>query len=142
VESNVRRDRAGVLSYTVAIRSLDGSGPQKRGVRVAPTAAVNAQNGVLTCNFPLTNTGKAGGGTDETTPYLKGDVYRVSAEIDGKDWTMSLPNALATANAGHSTTVPVHAKAGTSPIAKITLTATSESDPTKKSTATCIAVKR
>ena len=143
--TNVRRDRQGQLSYTVAIRSLDGAGPQQRGVRVTPTAAVNAQNGVLTCKFPLTNTGKAGTGTqhpEDVTSYLKGDVYRLTAKIDGQGWSMSLPNALATADAGQHTTVPVHAKAGTSPLAKITLTAVSESDPTKKATATCIAVKR
>jgi M6 family metalloprotease-like protein len=143
--TNVRRDRVGVLSYTVAIRSLDGAGPQKRGVRLLPTVAQPAKNGVQTCSFPLTNTGQAGSGSqhpEDVTSYLKGDVYHVSAKIDGTGWSMSLPNALATADAGEHTTVPVHAKAGTSALAKITLTATSESDPTKKSTATCIAVKR
>jgi hypothetical protein len=143
--TNVRRDHAGVLSYTVAIRSLDGAGPQQRGVRVLPTVAKPAKNGVQTCTFPLTNTGKAGAGSqhpEDVTSYLKGDVYRVSATIDGTGWSMSLPNALATANAGQQVAVPVHTKAGTSPLAKVTLTAVSESDPTKKSTATCIAVKR
>ncbi len=143
--TNVRRDHAGVLSYTVAIRSLDGAGPQQRGVRVLPTVAKPAKNGVQTCTFPLTNTGKAGTGSqhpEDVTSYLKGDVYRVSAKIEGNGWSMSLPNALTTAKAGEQTTVPVHAKAGTSNLAKITLTATSESDPTKKSTASCIAVKR
>jgi len=143
--TNVRRDRAGVLSYTVAIRSLDGAGPRQRGVRVLPTVAKPAKNGVQTCSFPLTNTGQAGAGSghpEDVTPYLKGDVYRVSATVDVKDWSISLPNALTTANAGQQVAVPVHAKAGTSSMAKVTLTATSESDPTKKSTATCIAVKR
>ena len=143
--TNVKRDRHGVLYYTVAIRSLDGAGPQQRGVRVLPTVAKPAKNGVQTCGFPLTNTGTAGTGSqhpEDVTPYLKGDVYRVSAKIDGQGWSMSLPNALTTADAGQHTTVPVHTKAGTSPLAKITLTAVSESDPTKKSTATCIAIKR
>jgi hypothetical protein len=143
--TNVRRDRHGVLSYTVAIRSLDGAGPQQRGVRVTPAAAVKGHNGVLTCNFPLTNTGNAGTGTqhpEDLTSYLKGDVYRLTAKIDGQGWSMSLPNALTTANAGEQVAVPVHAKAGTSPLAKITLTAVSESDPTKKSTATCNAIRQ
>jgi hypothetical protein len=47
----------------------------------------------------------------------------------------------ATAAAGQQTTVPVYTKAGTGPLAKVTLTATSESDPTKSPTATCIAIK-
>ncbi|MEV0282986.1 M6 family metalloprotease domain-containing protein [Kribbella sp. NPDC050820] len=143
--TNVKRDRHGVLSYTVAIRSLDGAGAQKRGVRVLPTVAKPQQNGVQTCSFQLTNTGTAASGSQhpaDVTSYLKGDVYRVSAEIEGQGWSMSLPNALATANAGQHTTVPVYTKSGTAPLAKITLTATSESDPTKQSTATCLAVKR
>ncbi|MGW1342440.1 M6 family metalloprotease domain-containing protein [Kribbella sp. NPDC002412] len=143
--TNVKRDRQGVLSYTVAIRSLDGAGAQKRGVQVLPTVAKPQQNGVQTCSFQLTNTGQAGAGSqhpEDVTPYLKGDVYRVSAKIDGSGWSMSLPNALATTNAGQHTTVPVYTKSGTAPLAKITLTATSESDPTKRATATCIAVKR
>jgi len=143
--TNIHRNGNGVLSYTVAIRSLDGAGPQKRGVRVLPTVAKPGQGGVQTCNFSLTNTGKAGTGAqhpEDVTPYVKGDVYRVSATVDGKNWDVQLPNALATANAGEHVTVPVYAKAGTAPLAKITLTATSESDPTKKSTATCLAIKR
>jgi uncharacterized membrane protein len=143
--TNVHRDRAGVLSYTVAVRSLDGSGAQQRGVRVLPSVAKPASNGVQTCNFPLTNTGEAGTVSEhpeDVTPYLEGDVYRVSAEVNGKDWAISVPNALTTANAGQQVTVPVYTKAGTSPLAKITLTATSESDPSKQSTATCVAIKR
>jgi len=143
--TNVKRDRAGILSYTVAIRSLDGSGPQQRGVRVLPTAAVPGRAGVQTCNFKLTNTGKAGAASqhpEDVSAYLKGDVYRLSAKVNGKDWAVSLPNALTTANAGQQVTVPVYAKAGSGPLAKITLTAKSESDPTKTATATCVAINR
>ncbi|WP_432876157.1 M6 family metalloprotease domain-containing protein [Kribbella sp. CA-245084] len=139
--TNIHRDGKGVLSYTVAIRSLDGSGAQRRGVRVLPTVAKPDRSGVQTCNFSLTNTGKAGttSGPEDITQYLKGDVYRLSAKANG--WSIALPNALATANAGQQVTVPVYTKPGTGPIGKITLTATSESDPTKTSTATCIAIK-
>jgi hypothetical protein len=140
--THVHRDGKGVLSYTVAIRSLDGSGAQKRGVRVLPTVAKPDRSGVQTCNFRLTNTGKAGttSGPEDITQYLKGDVYRLSATSNG--WPIALPNALATANAGQQVTVPVYTKAGTGPVGKITLTATSESDPTKTATATCTAIKR
>jgi hypothetical protein len=34
-----QRTKSGELSYTVAIRSLDGSGPQRRGVRLLPADA-------------------------------------------------------------------------------------------------------
>jgi hypothetical protein len=132
-----------VLSYTVAIRSLDGAGTQKRGVRLLPTVAKPDRNGVQTCNFQLTNTGRAGTTStqpEDVTQYVDGDVYRLTARSNG--WPIALPNALATADAGQQVTVPVHTKPGTGPIAQITLTATSESDPTKSSTATCTAIKR
>ena len=48
-----------MLSYTVAIRSLDGAGLQQRGVRLIPTAGEPAGDGLSTCVFPMDNTGKA-----------------------------------------------------------------------------------
>jgi len=146
--TNVKRDGKGVLSYTVAIRSLDGSGPSKRGVRVTPTVGRPAAGGVTTCTFPLTNTGKTatprGQHPEDVSQYLRGDVYRLSAKVAGTGWSVTLPNQLATANAGTHVSVPVHAThAGkAAPLARVTLTATSESDPTKKSTATCLAIKK
>jgi M6 family metalloprotease-like protein len=146
--TNLRRNTKGELSYTVAVRSLDGAGPQKRGVRVLPTVGLPGRDGVSTCTFPLTNTGKsatpAGDHPEDVTKYLNNDVYRLSATITGKGWTTSLPNALATAATGSTIKIPVQAKhAGkAAPIGKITLTATSESDPTKKSTTTCLAIAK
>ncbi|TCN41932.1 M6 family metalloprotease-like protein [Kribbella orskensis] len=145
--TNVRRDKVGVLSYTVAVKSLDGAGPQQRGVRLQPTVGVPDRDGVSTCAFPLTNTGKtapAGGHPEDVTQYLNGDVYRVAAEIDGSGWSVAVPNALATAKAGSTIEIPVQAKATpeAAKVARVTLTATSESDPTKKSTTTCVAIAK
>src|SRR3569833_737839 len=53
------RDSSGVLSYTVAVRSLDGAGPAPRGVAVAPTAAVLPSSGWARCRVPVRNTGSA-----------------------------------------------------------------------------------
>ncbi|MEU7480723.1 M6 family metalloprotease domain-containing protein [Lentzea sp. NPDC042327] len=143
---DVQRDAAGVLSYTVAVRSLDGAGPQQRGVRVTPTAARTGSDGVATCRFPLTNTGRAaaaGGHPEDVTQYLGGDVYRVSATVADTGWTVSLPNALATAKFGGRVDVPVHAKRDGGPItSKVTLKATSESNPARTATATCTVVGR
>jgi len=146
--TNVRRNSVGELSYTVAIRSLDGAGPQKRGVRVLPTVGLAGRDGVSTCAFPLTNTGRTappqGTHPEDVAKYLDNDVYRLSAKIAGKGWTVSLPNALATAKAGATIKIPVQAKATgqAAHLAKVTLTATSESDPTKKSTTTCVAIAK
>ncbi len=145
--TNIHRDGKGVLSYTVAIKSLDGAGPGRRGVRVLPTVGVPA-HGVATCTFPLTNTGKAaapaGQHPEDVSKYLNSDVYRLSAKANGRGWSVNLPNALTTAKAGQRISVPVQAlhASNAETLGRITLTATSESDPTKKSTATCLAIAK
>ncbi|MBW8481453.1 M6 family metalloprotease domain-containing protein [Actinomadura parmotrematis] len=130
---DVRRDRKGVLSYTIAVRSLDGAGPQARGVRLSPGLAVPAGGGWRKCTMVLRNSGQAG------TGYAASDVYRLKAAVTGRGWTAVVPNALATAKAGRLTTVQVWAKpgAGASRTARLGLTAASESDPTKTATGGC-----
>ncbi|WP_061300324.1 M6 family metalloprotease domain-containing protein [Herbidospora cretacea] len=145
---DLKRAKDGTLSYKVAVRSLDGSGPQKRGVRVLPSAGITLGDGMATCKFPLTNTGKAAASTaahpEDVSAYTKSDVYRLSTSVNGKGWSVNVPNFLASAEFGKTVTVPVHAirAKGGSLLATIKLTATSESDPTKKATATCLAVGR
>ncbi|MEV5746186.1 hypothetical protein AB0L00_00080 [Actinoallomurus sp. NPDC052308] len=104
----------------------------------APGVGVAApQRGWARCTLPLRNTGTAG-----TAPYGDSDVYRLSATTVGRGWTAWLPNALATAKAGERTAVRVYAKrgAGAAHAGQVRLTATSESDPTKKATTTCTVV--
>ncbi|MEU4833774.1 M6 family metalloprotease domain-containing protein [Streptosporangium sp. NPDC023615] len=140
---DLKRDRKGVLSYTVAVRSLDGAGPSRRGVRVLPALGLPSKGGASTCRFPLFNTGRTaparGTHPEDVSAYLAGDVYRLSATVSGRGWTASLPNGLATAEAGRSTPVTAVARraAGGSRLATVTLTAVSESDPSKKAKATC-----
>jgi M6 family metalloprotease-like protein len=140
---DVRRDRAGELAYTVAVKSLDGAGPQRRGVRVLPTAGRPNHSGLATCEFPLVNTGRsappAGQHPEDVARYLDGDVYRLAADVDGHGWTVDIPNQLATADFGKSVRVPVYVLRSHSAahVAKVHLTATSESDPSKTATATC-----
>ncbi|MEU7000647.1 M6 family metalloprotease domain-containing protein [Nonomuraea sp. NPDC046570] len=141
--TDVKRDRKGVLSYTVAIRSLDGAGPQKRGVRVLPAVGVPAGKNLSTCKFPLFNTGRKapaqGQHPEDVSAYLGSDVYRLKAEVQGRGWTAVVPNALASVESGKHALVSVHAQRGdgASRLAKVKLTATSESDPTKTMTTTC-----
>ncbi|WP_422770026.1 M6 family metalloprotease domain-containing protein [Plantactinospora sp. WMMC1484] len=143
---DLKRNGDGVLSYTVAVRSLDGAGPSSHGVAMSKgevtTAGRSTKRGV-TCSFTLTNTGaySAGGQAhpEDVTRYLTSDVYRLSASVGGKGWRVELPNALATAGFGRSGTVRV--SVGATPSATQTgivkLTATSESDPTKTVTKQC-----
>lgn len=145
---DVKRTRQGELSYTVAIRSLDGAGPQRRGVSVLPTIGLPDRNGLATCQFPLVNTGRAappaGEHPEDVRKYLNGDVYRLSATVEGRGWEISMPNQLATADFSSYVQVPVHArKNGSGPVVgKVKLTATSVSDPTKRSTSTCTVIGR
>ncbi|TDC61246.1 M6 family metalloprotease domain-containing protein [Actinomadura sp. GC306] len=129
---DVHRDRKGVLSYTVAIRSLDGAGPQRRGVRVGNGHARPTGAGWTKCTVTLRNTGRGGSG------HHGSDVFRLTATAP-PGWTAWLPNELATAEARDRTKVEVWAKAdSTTPRrAPLRITATSESDPTKSDTGTC-----
>jgi len=143
---DVQRDARGLLSYKVAIRSLDGSGPQQRGVRLqAAAVAKTDQNGLAKCSIPLTNTGQfalpQGQHPEDVGAFLNGDVYRLSATVDGQGWSTWLPNSLTSANINKSVDVPVYAHqdtAGTK-LVRVKVTARSESDPTKVATATCYA---
>ncbi len=57
---DLRKDANGILHYTVAVRSLDGAGPQTRGVALqALRRAPVAPGEWSTCTFALRNTGAA-----------------------------------------------------------------------------------
>jgi hypothetical protein len=106
---DLQTDARGILTYTVAVRSLDGAGPAARGVALAAAPQ--------SCVVTITNTSTAG--------Y---DIYRLSVTQGAG----RLSNALAAVKAGESQQIPVYATAGA-----VTLKAVSESDPTKSATATC-----
>jgi hypothetical protein len=113
---DLHKDAAGVLSYTIGVRSLDGAGPQARGVSL--TAGAN-------CSFTVKNTGAP----DST------DIYRLSATAQGASGaTAQLANALAAVKSGQTQPIPVYA---TGAPRTITLKAQSESDPAQSATASC-----
>ncbi|KAI1157667.1 hypothetical protein F5B18DRAFT_665807 [Nemania serpens] len=151
---STRRDAVGVLHYTAAVRSLDGSGASKHGVKLQSGTVAKDGNGYghakpkptdkgVTCEFELTNSGKYVAGQaahpQDLSAYLKSDVYRLSAKVDGRGWRVELPNALAVAAYGKATTVSVAVGAAkdAKSSAVVTLTATSESDPKVSATAKC-----
>ena len=137
-----RKDEKGILSYTLAIRSLDGSGPQMRGTALEPQKSLKVAEPNTPVTFTLKNTGTAAE-TDPTAhpadaaAYLKSDVYRLSATVEGKGWTARLLNGLAAVGFGSSRQITVYVshEAGSSPSAKVTLHASSESDSAKIATA-------
>jgi len=135
---DLRKDKDGILVYTLAARSLDGAGPQPRGAAIAPPAKrsipeVKEENTPV--SFALSNSGGAAGAG--AAAHFSADVYRLSVSVDGQGWTAGLQNALAAVKAGASKpiTVFVSRAAGAAKSATVTLRATSESDPSKSASA-------
>jgi hypothetical protein len=133
-----QKDARGILSYTVAVRSLDGAGPHERGVALKAPAEAQVTGSEGTVTFTLTNIGKAAAVADDTHPskaasYIDGDVYRLSVSVEGAGWRAGLQNALAALKFGGTQSVQVFIAndADAASTARVTLTATSESDPTK-----------
>jgi hypothetical protein len=141
---NTRRD-AGVLKYTVGVRSTstNSTSSATHGVQLSQGTADDSY-----CTFSLQNTGAAptnstGVHPQDLSAYLGSDIYRLSAEVDSDSWKVGLPNALAFAKFGESTSVKVAIGAASNGTiygtngATVTLTATSESDSKIKHVATC-----
>jgi M6 family metalloprotease-like protein len=144
---DAQRNSRGELSYTVAIQSLDGSGPQRRGVNVRRASGTPTGDGWARCRFPLRNTGRSaapdGEHPEDVSAHLDSDVYRLTAAAESGGWSVWLPNRLVTARFGRTTTATVYAKrAGGLRVGRIRLTATSQSNATKFDSATCAAVAR
>jgi M6 family metalloprotease-like protein len=119
------RDSEGVLYYTVAVRNLDGSGAFARGVEISQPAVEQLTSTTKSIEASLMNTGDAG------AALFDSDVYRISASVEGAGWNVWLPYEVRAARAGE--TVPVHvyatAEEGAADNALVTITATSEADP-------------
>jgi len=146
---DLETDARGILVYTLAARSLDGSGPQVRGVALEPPPHTRVGRTVIPLAFTLTNTG--GGfepdpgaepdptlSPDDAVAHLSSDLYRLRVQVEGPGWEARLLNGLAAveADASQAVTVYVAAERGAATSATLTLTATSESDPSKTATAT------
>ena len=138
---DIHKNEQGILSYTLGVRSLDGSGPQQRGAELTAPSSQKVGSGYKELDFTLTNTGQAA----QTNPnlhwrdfndYLTSDIYRLSVEvasIDGAGWKVKLLNGLAAVKFGQSQPVKVYVahEPDAAPNATVILTARSESDPSK-----------
>ena len=147
---DIDRDDSGVLHYTVGARSMDSTGGANTyGVNVSKGYPVGARgwfgskpvtkNGLM-CHFGLTNTGSySSEDSEDMSTHMMSDIYRLSAEVDGEGWHIALPNKLATAPFGKSTTANVAVGVMEEAVdeATVMLTATSESDPSISSTGEC-----
>lgn len=123
--TDVAKDSRSLLTYTVTVASLDGVGTQARGTTLWPSLPAFGDGGLASCDFTLLNSGSSRGAE---APYDT-DTYRLIVSTDARGWEVRLPNALATAKFGQHVKVT----------ARVKLTATSISDPSKTATGTCTA---
>ncbi len=139
---DLQKDSNGIRSYTLGVRSLDGSGPQQHGVALTASSDAAVREPNTRCTFQLKNTGQA----THTDPalhqsdfndYLTSDIYRLSVSADGNGWSADLQNTLAAVKFGGEQSVPVFVsrRSGGASSGTVTLKAVSESDPSKAATA-------
>jgi hypothetical protein len=136
---DVHRLKSGILTYDMGVRALHSTAGSTYGVRLDNGHAKHVTKGAV-CSFKLTNDGKGAPDTPSDLEQFAGsDIYRLSAEADGRGWQIELANELAAVPFGESMNVDVAVKghAGCSSKATVHLTATSESDPSRSATATC-----
>lgn len=137
---DVNKTPTGILSYVIGVRSLEGDGPHTRGVTLeAPQK--HATGSSSTWNVTLTNTGSRatiaqGLHPQDASEYIGSDIYRLSVAVEGQGWSAGLQNALAAVPFGSRHTIPVYiARTGAARgSTRVTLTAVSESDPSKRAT--------
>jgi hypothetical protein len=107
-------------------------------VDIVPPPSVRMKDPIESCTFSITNTGSPA----KTDPALHNkniseslnyDIYRISAVVEGSGWNVQLENNLVSIKPGVSETETLyfsHEKE-CSTSAKVTITARSESDPSK-----------
>jgi M6 family metalloprotease-like protein len=133
-----KTDDRGIISYTLAVRSLDGAGPHSRGVSLS--GGGESPDGRRSVGFRLTNTGTRAP-VDSVHPRRRdavfdADVYRLSVSVEGAGWSTDLTNNFAAVPFGAGVNVPVYVRRTNtaSESATLTLRAVSESDPSKAAT--------
>lgn len=124
---DIQRDDERVLSYRVAVRSLDGDGPFTRGVTIGEEVEVDqaSPGRIAVARFQVTNTGNAT------------DLFRVVPSMATRTMWASTPRNVIEVAAGDTVEVPVYvqvAKDARGLPRKLTFTVTSETDPTKTAT--------
>lgn len=132
---DVSKDGDGVLSYEIGIRSLDGSGPQKRDLSLAipKTRKIKGDSGYIF--FTISNTGEPAA-TDPSLHYqnisrwLNSDIYRLTVTCESAGHTAQLLNGFISAGPGETAEVPVYIERTGRALGrmKVILTAESESD--------------
>ena len=138
---DLKSNKDGILSYTLAVRSLDGPGPQKRGLQVkAPRPALKSKQArkqdLLRIPFLIKNTGTPAPIDPAVHPsvvtgLVNQDLYRLSLSVEGEGWQAKLANSLVAVPFGREKEISVYVLPGEncSKQAILVLRVSSESQP-------------
>ncbi len=129
---DIQKDAQGIISYTVGVKSLDGSGKQKRNATLVFAESDQKDDKGQMIRFSLKNNSTASKAGAKTC--YDNDIYRLSVSIEGRGWNAELLNELAAVPCGDTGYIPVYYSydEGSSANATITLSAVSESNPDVK----------
>ena len=91
---DLKKNKEGILSYKIGIRSLDGPGKQMLGVTVVSPSPLQMKNHSGYCTFILRDTDKMAEKNPslrelEISNNLNYDIYRLSLAVEGKGWEKS-----------------------------------------------------
>ena len=132
---DIQKNDDGIISYKIGVRSLDGSGQQKRDFIIEPPTIKKIRGNAGYVFFSVTNTGEPSA-TDpslhhqNTSRWLNSEIYRLSIKVVDNGWSAQLINGLISLEPGETAEVPVYQERikGASRKAKVILTVQSECD--------------
>lgn len=134
---NKHKDKKGILSYTVGVRSIADSCGRARKFNMSLPEVPRLRGKAAMIALTLTNE-DSGFEVAEGLHKAKGiesctdsDIYRISAEIEGEGWGVTLLNELMAVRKGSSADLPLYITVPkTKGSANLKVIAVSESDPT------------
>jgi M6 family metalloprotease-like protein len=134
---DLRRDKDGILTYTLGVRSLMEQSGRKRAFTLEPPKTFSGKGKVEKLEFLLQNNDERYQFSGELHPSatigncLNSDIYRLSVEVEGSGYEAVILNELVAVTSGQSVIVPVYVtRSGKiSERVAVRLTVVSESDP-------------
>lgn len=110
---DVEKNEDGILSYEIGVKSLDGSGPQKREFSVTPPEERKVKGNAGYLIFKIKNTGEPSASEpslhhQNTSRWMNSDIYRISADTECTGCSFILLNELISLEPGEEKEIPVY----------------------------------
>ena len=132
---DIQKNDDGIISYKIGVRSLDGSGQQKRDFIIEPPTIKKIRGNAGYVFFSVTNTGEPSATYpslhyQNTSRWLNSEIYRLSTNVVDNGWSAQLINGLISLEPGETAEVPIYLERvkGASRKAKVAFTVQSECD--------------